>query len=182
MEQIYHKEDFLVNHETNAFNNLIDHLFPKCLGIARRYCKTDEQADIWATSCFVSSLKAMLIRKEEEFSEELFLNEYIKCIVKTILEHRKGILVADTTIVSVSKKADASLFSNSEYYKSFPIEEIIQHIRKLNVLQQIIYNMIVIDNFSINEVANILQHNELSIKALLEKAKHNLYSSIKSVV
>lgn len=182
MEHNYHKQDFLAQNDTNALNNLITDIFPKCLGIAQRYCKTDEQANEFSKTCFISALKEMLSKKDDEFSDTSFLKQYIICIVKTLLSQRTGVLVADTTIVSVFKKPQSNLFTNSDYYKTLSPEEIIQHIRKLNVLQQIIFNMIVLDDFTISEAADIVQHNELSIKALIEKAKYNLYSSIKSIV
>lgn len=184
MGNIYHKQDFLAHHnkDVEALNNLITQVLPRCNGLAKRYCKTDEQANELAVKCFLNVLKELLNRKEDEFDETTFLKQFIIYLVKTLLAQRTGILIADTTIVAILKKTQSNLFTNSEYYKKLPADEFIQHIRKLNTLQQIVFNMLVLDNFSITEVAEIIQHSELSIKALIERAKYNLYTSIKSIV
>lgn len=178
----FHKQDFLAHKDTSALDKLINTVFSECVGIAYRYCKTDEQAQKLSKTCFLSALKKLLEREEEEFDTGLFLKEYIACIVQTLMQQRKGELIADTTIVSAFKPRDGNLFAASDYYKTLQVSELIQHLRKLNILQQIIYNLICIDKYSFSEAAQLLQHSELSIKALIEKAKYNLYTSIKSLV
>lgn len=182
MSPVYNKQEFLTHKGTESLESFIHHLLPHCIGIARRYCKTNEQASELSKKCFVSTLNKMLAQKEDDFDDSVFLKQYITCLVQTILTQRTGTLIADTTIVSVFRSTPQNLFSNSDYYKTLSAEEIISHIRKLNPIQQIIFNLIVLDDFSIPEAADILQHNELSIKSLIEKAKYNLYTSIKSVV
>ncbi|GIV26820.1 MAG: hypothetical protein KatS3mg027_0634 [Bacteroidia bacterium] len=181
---IYNKQDFLVHKKNNnAFlEQLIENIYPYCNGIASRYAKTDEQANNHTKSCFLKTLKILLDREEEEFDNTTFLKQFTICVAKTILAERKGERIADTTIVSSYKKKDTNLFAASEYYKTLTPNDLIQHLRKLNTLQQLIYNLICIDQFSLSETAEILEHNELSIKALLEKAKYNLFTSIKSIV
>ncbi|GAB4200163.1 MAG: hypothetical protein Fur0023_03190 [Bacteroidia bacterium] len=182
MSPTYNKQEFLSHKGTDALESFIHHLLPKCTGIAKRYCKTDEQASELSKKCFLFTLNKILAQKEDDFDDSVFLKQYITCLVQTILTQRTGTLIADTTIVSVFRNSPQNLFSNSDYYKTLSAEEIISHIRKLNLIQQITFNLIVLDNFSISEAADILQHNELSIKSLIEKAKYNLYTSIKSVV
>ncbi|MCX7727880.1 MAG: hypothetical protein N2203_00250 [Bacteroidia bacterium] len=182
MEQVYNKQEFLSQKNKDVLENLIEQLLPKCNGIANRYCKTNEQSAELSVKCFLSVLKEMLNRKEDDFEEKTFLKHFIICLVQTLITQRTGTLVADTTIVSVLKNSSNNLFSNSEYYKTLSVGEIITHIRKLNFIQQIVFNLIVLDNFSLSETAQILQHNELSIKALLEKTKYNLYTSVKSTI
>lgn len=182
LSHTYYIHDFLAHKDTNALNILIDNIYARCKGIAQRYCKTDEQAKNLSHACFLNALKTILNSKQQEFTDRDFIKQFVICLAKSILEQRKGELIADTTIVSVFKKSEANLFSNSEYYRMLQPAELIQHLRKLNDIQQIIFNMIVIDGYSVSEAADILQHNELSIKALIEKAKFNLISSIKSTV
>ncbi len=182
MNNTYFKEDFLSHKDNSTLNKLIDNLFSKCKGIAKRYSQTDEQAEQINEKCFLSAIRE-LIKDEtkEEFDDMMFLNQFKVCVVKEILHQRKGQLIADTTTISIGKK-ESNLFSTSEYYLNTSPEDIILHLRKLNNIQQVIYNMICIDNFSMAEVSQIIQHNELSVKALLEKAKYNLFTSIKSIV
>lgn len=183
MSNTYFKTDFLLDKDNNTLNKFIDNLFPQCLGIAKRYSKTDEQAEEICKQCFLNTLKEMIQKKEteEEFNDTMFLHQFKICLVKTLLSQRTGELIADTISISVAK-SENNLFSTSEYYKNLSAEEIILHLRKLNLLQQIIYNLISIDNFSTTEVAEIVEHNELSVKALFEKAQYNLLSSIKSII
>lgn len=178
---VYHKQDFF-HQKTDALNQLIENVLPLCKGIAFIYCKTDEQANEWTKQCFLSALKELLTKEADEFNDNIFVKQFIICLVKKTLENRTGELIADTTIVSVFRKKEANLFANSEYYKNLSPEELIQHIRKLNTLQQVIFNMIVLDGFTVQETSSIIQHNELSVKALIEKARYNVFSSIKSIV
>lgn len=179
---IYHKQDFFSSKDTSALEHLIENVYSYCNGIAARYSKTDEQANELNNVCFLNTLKSLLEKEKEEFDNSDFLKYYTICIVKSILTQRQGERIADTTIVSSYKKKDANLFAASEYYKTLSPNNFIFHLRKLNTLQQIIYNLICIDQFSYTETAEILEHNELSIKALTEKAKYNLFSSIKSII
>lgn len=181
MAASFHKQDFLASKDISPLNKLIDTVFSECLGIAYRYCKTDEQARELSKTCFLSTLKKLLERKEEKFDTVVFLKEYRACIVQTLMQERKGALIADTIIVSAFKTVDENLFAASDYYKTLQATDLIQHIRKLNILQQIIYNLICIDKYSVSEAAQLLQHSELSIKALIEKAKHHLHTSIKQL-
>lgn len=182
MAASFHKQDFLSSKDISPLNKLIDTVFSECVGIAYRYCKTDEQARELSKTCFLSALKKLLEREEEEFDTVVFLKKYRACIVQTLMQQRKGVAIADTIIISAFKTREGNLFAASDYYKTLQVSDLIQHIRKLNVLQQIIYNLICIDKYSVSEAAQLLQHSELSIKALIEKATHYLYTSIKSVV
>jgi DNA-directed RNA polymerase specialized sigma24 family protein len=179
----YHKQDFLAHKDHSALSRLIDDQYAKCLGIAYRYCKSDEQANELSSQCFITTLKNLLAEEEpEEFDENTFVRQFIICIVKTILAQRKGELIADTVIVTSLKRSETNLFSDSDYYKTLSPQDFIHHLRKLNTVQQIIYNLYCIDQFTIKDIANIIQHHELSIKALIERARFNLISSIKSIV
>lgn len=183
MSNTYFKADFLLNKDNEVLSTFIDNVFPYCLGIAKRYTKTDEQTEELSKQCFLYTLRDIIQKKEEEeFNNDIFLHQFKMCLVKTILSQRQGERIADTVTISLAKKQEGNLFSASEYYKNISIEEIIAHLRKLNTLQQIIYNLISIDNFSIAEVATVIGHNELSVKALFEKAQYNLLSSIKSII
>jgi DNA-directed RNA polymerase specialized sigma24 family protein len=182
MNNIYHQQDFLAHKDSTAIVKLVDNLYAKCFGIARRYCGSDELAKNYSKTCFLNTLQHFLRQEKEEFDDNSFIHFYIICLVKNILSNRKGELIADTTVVTVFKNKEGNLFSSSEYYKNLSEEDIIQYLRKINSIQQIIYNLIYIDNFSIQETAEIIQHSELSIKALLEKAKYNLFSFIKTTV
>lgn len=178
----YHKQDFLLHKENDTYiENFIHDVFSKCLGIAHRYCRTESQKNELSKKCFLYTLKFFIEKDEEEFNDITFLKQYKICLAKNILSARKGELIADTVYVT-NTRTEENLFSTSEYYKNLSAEDIITHLRKLNPLQQIIYNLIYIDNFTIPEVADIIQYNELSVKALSEKAKHNLFASIKSII
>lgn len=179
----YHKQDFLAHKDHSALSQLIDDQYAKCLGIAYRYCKSDDQANELCSQCFITTLKNLLAEEEpEEFDENIFVRRFIICIVKQILNQRKGELIADTTIVASSKRNEANLFSDSDYYKTLSPQDFIEHLRKLNTIQQILYNLYCIDQFKINDIANIIQHHELSVKSIIERSRFNLISSIKSVV
>ncbi len=182
MDTTFIKHD-LVNKNTDAFNTFFDAVFPKCYAIAIRYSKTEQQSKDIAQRCFTASLKNFLMSTTEHYDESAFIRAYIVCVVTHLLSERTGELIADSITISPYRKNDSNtLFSSSEYYKNYTSDEVIGHIRKLNLIQQIIYNMSCIDKFTDVEIARIIDHHPLSIKSMLERAKHKLYSSIKTAI
>lgn len=182
MEKMYNKYDFLSNEGNYAFKDLVNNLFPICMGIAERYCKNNASVYECAKQCFLNTIYEILQEDSEEFSNEVLLKKFKICLTKKIIFQREGERIADTTTVVSAIKKESNLFSASEYYKNYTIEELLTHLRNLNPLQQVIYNLIIIDEFTPTEVANIIEHSELSVKFMLEKAIYNLHTSIKSSI
>ncbi len=117
-----------------------------------------------------------------DFSANAFQlgNEFISFIVKYIKEIRNEYYVASTVRAVEYKEKTYDLFLDSKFIDLKNVDQavLLKSIQALVPSQRLVFNLHVIDNYTLSQASELLDTSEQSIKANLEKARFNLQKSI----
>ncbi len=150
--------------------------------VALRYSKNKQQAEPAILSGF-SHIFSQLpqFKSQQKLSLDEFLNkQFIKHIVAYIKSIRNEYYVA-STIKAVEKTNNSyDLFLDSKYIDVRNINQqvLLKSIQQLVPSQRVVFNLNVVDGYTLTEMSDLLETSEQTIKANLEKARFNLQKAI----
>ena len=112
--------------------------------------------------------------------DEFVKNEFISFIVKYIKEIRNEYYVASTVRAVEYKEKTYDLFLDSKFIDLKNVDQAVtlKSIQTLVPSQRLVFNLHVIDGFTLSQASELLDTSEQSVKANLEKARFNLQKSI----
>ena len=112
--------------------------------------------------------------------DEFVKNEFISFIVKSIKNIRNEYYVASTVKAVEYIERTYDLFLDSKFIdlKNVNQDILLKSIQELVPSQRLVFNLQVIDNFSLLQTSELLDSSEQSIKSNLEKARFNLQKLI----
>lgn len=112
--------------------------------------------------------------------DEFLKKEFICFTVNYLKNIRNEYYVASTVKAVEYKETSYDLFLDSKFIdlKNVKQEVLLQSIQALVPSQRLIFNLHVIDNFTLAQASELLDTSEQSIKSNLEKARFNLQKTI----
>ena len=152
--------------------------------IAYRYSKSKTQAEPAIHSGFshiFSQLPAFKSQQKLNLSE-FVKNQFISHMVAYIKGIRSEYYVASTIKAVETTDHSYDLFLDTKYIdvRNANEEVILKSIQYLVPSQRLVFNLNVIDNYSLSLVSELLETSEQTVKSNLEKARFNLQKAIEN--
>ncbi|MBS1652750.1 MAG: sigma-70 family RNA polymerase sigma factor [Bacteroidetes bacterium] len=169
-----------VKAEKSYAEKLFDEVFPQCFSIASRYTKSEYQSNELLNKALSACFKHYTHQKSDVFDhafklvfEELFISELTQLIKSINNEY----FVAST----VHFKGNTNEVNNYNLFEDTgiidindaPLEVIYKSLQQLVPAQRLVYNLYVIDGYSIEKISQLLDSSEQTLKSNLEKARYN---------
>jgi RNA polymerase sigma-70 factor (ECF subfamily) len=176
----------LQSNDKSASKAAFDKYYSRLASIASRYSKNQSQAEDLLNQAFHACLNKLRGLKQapldlDEYIEKEFITEAIT-FIKAI---RSEYYVSSTIYApGESSKKNYDLFDTAEIidYRQIDNEILVKSIQQLVPSQRLIFNLHVVDGFSLPEAAAILEASEGTVKSNLEKARFNLQKNIEKTL
>jgi len=156
--------------------------YGKLAAIASRYCKNQQQAEeilnLGFNACFNKLMQQRnSVGEMDAFFEKQFILECI-AFVKSIRSEYYVSSTVHATDAATSK--NYNLFDNNELidFNHLETEVFIKALQQLVPSQRLVFNLHVIDGYTLAESAVLLESSEATAKSNLEKARYNFQKTI----
>jgi len=171
-----------IKNDKAAKKQLFETYFGKLSFIAARYSKNTTQAEqvLLQGFCHIFSKLNYFKSQNTLTLDEFIKNEFISFVVKFIKDIRNEYYVASTVKAIEHKERTYDLFLDSKFIDVNAVNQdvLLKSIQTLVPSQRLIFNLYVIDNYSLAQASELLDSSEHSMKANLEKARFNLQKTI----
>ena len=166
-----------------AKKTAFDTYYGKLAAIANRYCKNQDQAEEILnkgfSACFhkLQHLRNLQVSDMDTFFEKEFILECIT-FVKNI---RSEYYVSSTVHASdAATSKNYNLFENNDLidFNHVDIDVLVKSLQQMVPSQRLVFNLHVIDGYSLSEAATLLESSEATAKSNLEKARFNFQKNI----
>ena len=169
-----------------AQKQLFETFYGKLAYIAQRYSKNNAQAEILTLNGFKHLFSILNQFKIQEglTLEDFLKKEFIAYAVDYIKDIRSEYYVASTVKAVEHKSKTYDLFLDHQLidFRNIKPEILLKSIQDLVPSQRLIFNLYVIDNYSLAQASELLDTSEQSIKSNLEKARFNLQKQIETTL
>jgi len=170
-------------HDKAAKRTAFETYYGQLAAIASRYCKNQTQADAVINSGFNACLQKLQNQRSPQIEDlGAFLEkEFILECIAFIKNIRSEYYVSSTVHASdAAASKNYNLFENNELidFNNLDMEVLINGLQQLVPSQRLIFNLHVIDGYSLPEAAAILESSEATVKSNLEKARYNFQKNI----
>ena len=174
--------DLIEKNDKTLIQQVFELYYGKLAGIAMRYSKNVAQADLIFYSAFEKAYAKLyhLRNQKNPEPEKILIEEFILASVEFIKNIRSEYYLSSTVYAIDKNIKNHDLFENNDLidFNKTDVETIIKALQILVPAQRLIFNLLVIDGFSIQESAFILETSEETVKSNLEKARFNLQKNI----
>jgi RNA polymerase sigma factor (sigma-70 family) len=160
---------------------LFEKYYGKLFALVLRYSKSQIQANEIFNEAFNNSLQKLQQQKNAELNTDSFLElEVIKETIQCIKNIRSEYYVASTVYANGKENKNYDLFETNELIDYYTIDNeiLIRALHQLVPSQRLIFNLHVIEGFSLQDSAQLLEASVETAKSNLEKARFNLQKNI----
>jgi RNA polymerase sigma factor (sigma-70 family) len=162
-------------------------MYAKFFSLAQRYAKSDEQAEQLFFSAFeatINKVTRLISNKKEGSLEKEFEKEFTWQAANFIREIRSEYYVASTVYATQTVDKTFDLFENNEIidFNAVDNDVLKKCLQQLVPSQRLVFNLQVIENYSPEETAQVLEASEQTVKSTLEKARYNLQKNIEKAL
>ena len=168
-----------------AVREVFDAYYGRLAPIASRYAKNQAQAEDLFNYSFNAILKNL--KRLKDYPEELdrFMeHQFIKAAVEFIKSFRSEYFVASTVYATEEKAAkNYNLFENNDIidFSNLDNDVVVRSIQQLVPSQRLVINLHVIEGFTLEKTAEILDASLATVKSNLEKGRFNLQKHIEKI-
>lgn len=166
---------------------VFDLYYGKLAAIARRYSKSDAQAEEMLNPAFNACFQKLEQHRSSQIADlEAFLEkEFILQCIAFVKSIRNEYYVASTvhaTRENASK--NYNLFENNELidFSHLGPEELVKGLQQMVPSQRLIFNLHVIDGYSLTDAAALIESSEATVKSNLEKARYNFQKNLEKSI
>lgn len=171
-----------IKNDKSAKKQLFDAYYGKLAYISLRYSKNTIQSEQVLLQGFGHIFSKLYhFKSQTSLSlDEFVKNEFISFIVKYIKAIRNEYYVASTVKAVEHREKTYDLFLDSKFVdvNNVSKELLLKSIQTLVPSQRLIFNLHVIDNYTLAQASELLDTSEQSLKSNLEKARFNLQKTI----
>lgn len=168
--------------DSTARQKWFETFYEKLSAIAHRYTKSPEQAEEMLPRALHNCYERM-VELREGHAESAVVRQFIAECVNYVKSIRNEYFVASTVYAVQQQPAkNYNLFENEEQpdLNSVSPEILIKALQQLVPAQRLIFNLHVIDGYSLAEAAEVLESSEATVKSNLEKARFSLQKNIEN--
>lgn len=174
--------ELIQRNDKAAKKQVFDLYYGRMAGIASRYAKNQSQAGELLNAGFNHCFHALQNSRQAKISDPnaFFEKEFITSCVAFIKNLRSEYYVASTVYAVEMPTKNYDLFENNDLidFNQVDTAVVIKALQQLVPAQRMVFNLHVIDGYSLSEIGVILETNEETIKSNLEKARYNLQKNI----
>ena len=171
-----------LKNDKTAKKQFFETYFSKLSYISLRYSKNAGQSEQLVLQGFAHVLSIIgQFKSQNTLSfDEFVTKEFISFVVKYIKNIRNEYYVASTVRAVEYKEKTYDLFLDSKFIdlKNVDQDVLLKSIQELVPSQRLVFNLHIIDNYSLAEASELLDTSEQSVKSNLEKARFNLQKTI----
>jgi len=176
----------ILNNDKAALKAAFDNYYPRLAPIALRYGKNQSQADEIIAQGFYAVLNKLKNERQAPLDLDFFIErEFISECIAFIKAIRSEYYVSSTVYApgdATTKNYDLFDSNDAIDYKQIDNEILIKCLQQLVPSQRLIFNLHVVDGFTLQEAAALLESSEGTIKSNLEKARFNLQKNIEKTL
>jgi RNA polymerase sigma factor (sigma-70 family) len=173
-------------YEKTGQKELFEHYYGRLAGIAERYSKNASQAQELILAGFTSAICALQSLKQaadldlDQFMEREFI---LEC-VRYIKSFRAEYYVSSTVYATQPGLANYNLFEDGEApdFNKVETTQLVKALQQLVPAQRLVFNLHVVDGFTMQDTASLLETSEPTVKSNLEKARYHLQKNIEKSV
>lgn len=171
-----------IKQDKAAQKQFFETYYKKLAFVALRYCKNATQADQALLNGF-ASVFSILHQYKSGSSSSLheFVNEhFIHYVVNYVKSIRNEYYVASTVRAIENTDHSYDLFLDNYFidFRTINQQTVLKSIQELVPSQRLVFNLQVIDGYSVTKISEWLDTNEQTLKSNLEKARFNLQKGI----
>lgn len=161
-----------------------DMYYSKLAAIASRYAKNAAQAEEMFHTAFHACITKLQNLRTSQIADldGFFEKEFILACVKFIKNIRSEYYVSSTVHAadSMSSSKNYNLFENNETpdFNNLDTEVVVNSLQRMVPSQRLIYNLHVVDGYTLPEASSLLESSEPAVKSNLEKARFNFQKNI----
>jgi RNA polymerase sigma factor (sigma-70 family) len=166
-----------------AKKDAFERYYGRLMAIANRYCKNQGQAEevlnFGFNACFhkLQNQRILNTADLDDFFEKSFIMECIGFIKNIRSEY-----YVSSTVHATGETASKNynLFENNEIidFNHIDTDILVKSLQQMVPSQRLVFNLHVIDGYSLTEASAILESSEATVKSNLEKARFNFQKNI----
>ena len=175
----------LNKNDKSARKYLFETYYGKLFSKVLRYCKSQAQAMEIFNAAFHVALQKLQLQKNLQIQLDDFLEkEVLLETIRLIKNIRSEYYVASTVHATNKENRNYDLFEAGDIidYTSLDNDVVIKAMQQLVPSQRLIFNLHVVEGYSLEKSAQILEASEQTAKSNLEKARYNLQKNIEKTL
>ncbi|MCE3228498.1 MAG: polymerase subunit sigma-24 [Bacteroidetes bacterium] len=161
---------------------LFETYFGKLSAISLRYSKSAAQSsEVFNTAFNACLFKLQRQKNNPQFDLDAFMEkEFIQEVVDFIKNIRSEYYVASTVYATSKDNKNYDLFEANDLidFNAIDNDILVKSLQQLVPSQRLIFNLHVIENYTLEDSSLILEASEQTAKSNLEKARYNLQKNI----
>lgn len=152
------------------------------MAMARRYAKSNAQADTFFHNAFVHVFNKLPEFKDSGLGFDAWMKEtFLSSVIQQLKNNKAEYYVTTTTrVVDESKKSSGDLFGEAgeENVNDLSAEDYIHALQQLPASFRTVYNMRVIDQYPFNTISQLMEVSESSAQNTLERARNQFAKNL----
>jgi len=166
--------------DASARRQLIEQKYSPFMALARRYAKSNAQADTFFHNAFIHVFKELPNYQPEAEFDAWMKENFLASIVQQLKDCKAEYYVTTTTRVTENKKGESDLFhqGQEEDVNNLPAEDFIRALQQLPASFRAVYNMRVIEQYPFDRISTMLEVSESSAQNTLERAKNQFAKNL----
>lgn len=150
---------------------LVNYMAPKLMTTCRRYLNSDEDRKDVIQESFIKIFRYLKKQDDAKGSFEAWAHRI--CINECLIHLKK-----QKSISNIHSNLELSHSTDPVIWSNFGIEELVRQIEKLPIQYRTIFNLIEIDGYTHEEVANLLNISLPTSRSNLSRARSKLRSML----
>lgn len=166
-----------------AKKEAFDMFYGRLAAIANRYCKSAAQAEEILNTGFNACFHKLQNQRSSQVTDidAFFEKEFILECIAFIKNIRSEYYVSSTVhMTGETAPKNYNLFENNDLidFNHLDTEMFVKSLQQMVPSQRLIFNLHVIDGYTLRESAEMLESSEETVKSNLEKARFNFQKNI----
>lgn len=174
----------LVKNDKAAKKLFFNRFYPSLSSLAQRYAKNLVQSRELLNHCLAKALQYVTKHRTESLHDlDGFVKlQFIKEAIAFLKLQRNEYYVASTVRVTESESKNYDLFKDNQIidFNNLDVDYLLKGLRSLVPSQRLVFNLHVIDGYTLPDVSELLETSEQTVKSNLEKSRYNLQKNLEA--
>jgi RNA polymerase sigma-70 factor (ECF subfamily) len=169
-----------IKNDKTARHQLIEQHYGYLMGVCRRYAKNNSQAEAFFNQAFIEVFKHLSEYHDHENLDQWMKKIFLNSLILQLKSNRTEYYITTTTRIE-EKKNGSDLFHQTEEEdpNNLQVEDYIRALQKMPASFRAVYNLHVLEEFSLKETSDMLEISEESAKNSIERARHEFLKNLR---
>lgn len=176
----------LVKVDKAAKKQFFERFFPSLSALSQRYAKNLAQSRELLNICLAHTLQHVIKNRHEAIKDldNFVKHQFIKETISFLKQQRNEYYVASTVRVTETSTKNYDLFKDNQIidFNTLDVESLLRGLRGLVPSQRLVFNLHVIEGYSLRDVSELLETSEQTVKSNLEKSRYNLQKNLETTL